>query len=407
VYQTLAKCKYFLYSTFNQEKGVFHYDTFAYVVYEALAHGVIVITVEMDVYRELYGDALYYIPLEKNRYFSRQEDMTPHPEVGSMIVQQFIHAVTQFESSPELQREYRQRGQALLHKYSQSSCLHKLFTTIGLPFTPEKYSHLFIDPNDSSSSSQWNGQLTKGCVPYQQELIRVAEQLPSSVICSLQNQILPIYHQQVLYINGTQLHPHVTYQKVILLRSPSSTPLTLLTSLSYTQVYVHSSMRSMYDTLVPVSQLITYEQLSDLLPAATTMIQPGQLQCAPSPHQTISPPRWLSPHRVLVLLEQSDTCTLPSILDEYPTSRIEVFYTDDFHPPPMITTYETLPHLRHRQYTVCILCRFTRPAINTYHQQLFGVPLLLWTGDYPSSYRSHRYIRFTKSQPPNNENFIS
>ena len=61
IFRTLNKCKYFIYPLINLDDNYIHYDTFGYVVLEALLHGVIVIAPKIKVYEELYCDAICYI----------------------------------------------------------------------------------------------------------------------------------------------------------------------------------------------------------------------------------------------------------------------------------------------------------------------------------------------------------
>jgi glycosyltransferase involved in cell wall biosynthesis len=61
IFNYLKKSKYFVYPLINLDNGVIHYDTFAYVVLEALLMGVVVIAPKIGVYEELYGDAVCYI----------------------------------------------------------------------------------------------------------------------------------------------------------------------------------------------------------------------------------------------------------------------------------------------------------------------------------------------------------
>ena len=61
ILRNVSKSKYFIYPLINLDNNRIHYDTFGYVVLEALLMGTIVIAPKIKVYEELFGDAVCYI----------------------------------------------------------------------------------------------------------------------------------------------------------------------------------------------------------------------------------------------------------------------------------------------------------------------------------------------------------
>lgn len=271
IYEALAKSKYFLYSTFVPQKqefahlpknGLFHYDTFAYVIYEALIHGVIVITVPMDVYLELYGDAVYYIPID--RKYLNQDDMIPHPELSEYISNEFVKAVELFESSPSLQQLYLEKGKQLLCKYNQTASIQKLFSFLQLPYQPITYQYLFLVSTPNTSTT-WNGYLN--CPSTLQHIITFAEQNEKVVICSIENQMIPVHHNNVLYCNYQSL-PSTSYERVIIIHH--NIPINLLSSIQYTSLFISNDVESTYKTLSSLPYQ-GFSSLRELLSPSKTM----------------------------------------------------------------------------------------------------------------------------------------
>lgn len=127
------RSKYFIYPVFNSIKKYIHYDTFAYVVLEALLCGTIVIAPRMRVFEELYGDAIYYINNEGiinnndlcwSHWFEPSTNVIwdkVFPDITNSFVNKYVEAVQHLESDPELRKTYIQRGFLLKDKFSNHS----------------------------------------------------------------------------------------------------------------------------------------------------------------------------------------------------------------------------------------------------------------------------------------------
>jgi glycosyltransferase involved in cell wall biosynthesis len=132
IYQYCAKSKYFVYPLINLETDRIHYDTFGYVILEALVHGVVVIAPKMAVYEELFGDAVCYIDTD---------DIIPNDDLihwnkwnknfGLPIINRYVEKIKLLEDNVELYNEYVKRGFALKEKYSNIKIANNLLDMLN------------------------------------------------------------------------------------------------------------------------------------------------------------------------------------------------------------------------------------------------------------------------------------
>jgi glycosyltransferase involved in cell wall biosynthesis len=140
VFKCLAQSKYFVYPLVNLEKGSIHYDTFAYVILEALLHGVVVITVRNPVFEELFGDAICYINVDDimslDCFKTWSQTILLHieyPVFLSVYVERFVEKVKLLESDTCLRNEYIKKGLALRDRYSSKTITTELLRSISSP----------------------------------------------------------------------------------------------------------------------------------------------------------------------------------------------------------------------------------------------------------------------------------
>lgn len=118
----LKKSKYFVYPLINLDNGMIHYDTFAYVVLEALLMGVVVIAPKIGVYEELYGDAVCYI---------ETDDIIPTDDLlkwkkrnhkfGYPLVQRYVEKIKLLDADDNLRNSYIKKGLLLRDKFSNTN----------------------------------------------------------------------------------------------------------------------------------------------------------------------------------------------------------------------------------------------------------------------------------------------
>ena len=119
VLENVSKSKYFVYPLINLDNNMIHYDTFGYVVLEALLLGTIVIAPKIKVYEELYGNAVCYIdtddiiPQEDLLYWKKQNSNFGYP-----ILNRYIDKIKLLDSDENLRNSYIEKGLALKYKYS-------------------------------------------------------------------------------------------------------------------------------------------------------------------------------------------------------------------------------------------------------------------------------------------------
>jgi glycosyltransferase involved in cell wall biosynthesis len=137
IFNTLSKCKYFIYPLINLDNNLIHYDTFGYVVLEALLHGVIVITPKIQVYEELYGDAICYIDTSdiiekddlsiwKNANNDNTFSLKSIPNFGYPCIDKYIEKVNNLENDERLRNSYIEKGLALKEKFSSTNIANHL-----------------------------------------------------------------------------------------------------------------------------------------------------------------------------------------------------------------------------------------------------------------------------------------
>ena len=116
-----AKSKYFLYPLINLETNNIHCDTFAYVVLEALLHGVVVIAPKLELFVELYGDAICYVDSES---ILKEEDLKytnfcmNNKNFGYPLLNKYVEKLNLLESNNELYNSYVAKGLLLKEKFS-------------------------------------------------------------------------------------------------------------------------------------------------------------------------------------------------------------------------------------------------------------------------------------------------
>lgn len=119
IYQHLVKSKYFVYPLIDMETNQIHYDTFGYVVLEALLHGVIVIAPKIAVYEELFGDAVCYvdtegiIPEDDLLFWKKQ-----NANFGTPLVHKYLEKIEMLENNPQKRNEYIEKGLSIGEKFS-------------------------------------------------------------------------------------------------------------------------------------------------------------------------------------------------------------------------------------------------------------------------------------------------
>ena len=123
----IKKSKYFVYPLINLDNSCIHYDTFGYVVLEALLLGTIVITPRIGVYEELYGDAICYI---------KTDDIIPNEDLlnwkkfnhnfGYPILSRYVEQIKILDNDENLRNSYINKGLLLKDKFSHINIGNKL-----------------------------------------------------------------------------------------------------------------------------------------------------------------------------------------------------------------------------------------------------------------------------------------
>jgi FkbM family methyltransferase len=120
VMRELCKAKYFIYPLLNKDYHIIHYDTFGYVILEALMHGVVVIVPRMAVYYELFGDALCYIDSEgiiDPNDFVYWERGHQKLNFGYIVFQKYLDRINELENNVDLRNEFINKGLKLREKF--------------------------------------------------------------------------------------------------------------------------------------------------------------------------------------------------------------------------------------------------------------------------------------------------
>lgn len=123
IFDYLKKSKYFVYPLINLDTNLVHYDTFGYVVLEALLMGVIVIAPKIGVYEELYGDAVCYI--ETDDIIPKEDLLNWHnthykfnSNFGYPVMDRYVEKIKLLENDENLRNSYIEKGMALKEKFS-------------------------------------------------------------------------------------------------------------------------------------------------------------------------------------------------------------------------------------------------------------------------------------------------
>lgn len=146
IFTCLSKSKYFVYPLINLEDNVIHYDTFGYVVLEALLHGVVVIAPKIAVYEELYGDAICYIDTDD---IIDQEELScwrwkwKNKDFGYPILRRYVEKIIFLENNENVRQEYIQRGMNLKETFSNKTISRKLLHILKNKSELHLQNHLF------------------------------------------------------------------------------------------------------------------------------------------------------------------------------------------------------------------------------------------------------------------------
>jgi hypothetical protein len=351
-------------------------------VYEALLHGVIVVTLPMDVFVELYGDAVYYIPFD-HKYLN-QDDKIPHPELSQYISNEFVKAIQILEASPSLQQEYITKGRQLLTKFNQESCVRQLFSHLHIPYQSITYQYLFLV---SSNTTEWNGHVNPpSCF---QTIITIAEQLSNVVICCIDNKISPIYHNNVLYVNYYAL-PKTYYNSVVV---SQFIPIDFINHIQYSTLRVSEPLVSLYQNEKPVA----YQSLNEFLPILTTKSFLANTLSQNKQSQDISLvfPSRISTKKILLILHSQTSYQIQQIYQLYPSHEIHVHVLERSD----LYRYKGVHYcdeISSRQYDFCILDYYSPQGLEKYSSSLFGLLLYIITCDekWSSIVQEHPYIKF-------------
>ena len=134
IFEYCAKSKYFLYPLINLETNNIHCDTFAYVVLEALLHGVVVIAPKLELFVELYGDAVCYVDSES---ILKEEDLKytnfimNNKNFGYPLLNKYVEKINLLESNNELYNSYVAKGLLLKDKFSNINIVKYLLDKLN------------------------------------------------------------------------------------------------------------------------------------------------------------------------------------------------------------------------------------------------------------------------------------
>jgi len=132
IYKYYQKSKYFVYPLINLDTDRIHFDTFGYVVLEALLHGIVVIAPKMVVNEELFGDAVCYI--DTDDIIPKDDLLHWHkwnPNFGLPILNRYVEKINLLESDVELYNSYVEKGLLLKDKYSNITIASNLLNMLN------------------------------------------------------------------------------------------------------------------------------------------------------------------------------------------------------------------------------------------------------------------------------------
>ncbi len=128
----VKRSKYFVYPLINVDNHCIHYDTFAYVVLEALLLGTIVITPRIGVFEELYGDAICYIDTSD---IIPEDDLLRwkkhNPNFGYPTVQRYVDMIHRLDQDETLRNDFIQKGIALTSRFDHKILGKRLLDTLS------------------------------------------------------------------------------------------------------------------------------------------------------------------------------------------------------------------------------------------------------------------------------------
>lgn len=134
IFEYCKKSKYFVYSLINLDNNKIHCDTFAYVVLEALLHGVVVLAPRLLLFEELYGDAICYIETDDiiPRIQLTQTDwLISNANFGLPIVDRYVDKLNLLEKDKELYNSYIQKGLLLKDKFDNKKIVNVFLDAIN------------------------------------------------------------------------------------------------------------------------------------------------------------------------------------------------------------------------------------------------------------------------------------
>lgn len=133
VFRHLVKSKYFVYPLINLDNNCIHYDTFGYVILEALLHGVIVIAPKIKVYEELYGDAICYldtdgiIPQDELLYWKKYNY---NHNFGYPLLDKYVQKIIELENDSHLSMSFIEKGLNLKYTYCNKLISNNLLSIL-------------------------------------------------------------------------------------------------------------------------------------------------------------------------------------------------------------------------------------------------------------------------------------
>jgi glycosyltransferase involved in cell wall biosynthesis len=133
IFKHISTSRYFVYPLINLENNRIHYDTFAYVVLEALLHGTIVIAPRIGVFEELYGDAICYIDTDdliSPEYLQNWKNM--NYRFGFPCLEKYVNKIKMLDENVELRMSYIEKGYKLREKFSNMSIKDEFFEKVSL-----------------------------------------------------------------------------------------------------------------------------------------------------------------------------------------------------------------------------------------------------------------------------------
>lgn len=131
VYKIVSESKYFVYPLINLDTNEIHYDTFGYVVLEALLLGCIVIAPKIRIYEELFGDAVCYIdtddiiPMDDLFYWRKN-----NYNFGFPILNRYVEKIKLLDENEELRKSYIEKGLLLKEKFCNKKIACELVSYI-------------------------------------------------------------------------------------------------------------------------------------------------------------------------------------------------------------------------------------------------------------------------------------